>query len=421
LNDHSKSLIYFAWVIEIVGIAAGMINSAYTTFGDDLPASLLGYIPAVPMVALAAAEAGRVPLASIIYHRHKCTQMLAVLGIAALGYLAIENWTFGFERIVDLRLKNLNVASRDLSRAEAALTTLQEQRTRMASNSSQKREELRRGINQRDTAINDIAQQSRNEAEVHQRNLERIREACRIIREKCLVPRSNAEDGRYIAEQGRLNDEGALQRRERKLLQGQIDALVPADAQVVAGLDESIHSTLDQVAEARQALCSAKNANQIHRLAASWFGVNTCDVTAEQFAKARWVFATFSAVAVSLAGTIAALVYYARGRVQDAPTLAGSLIAKVARARRAYYARKRKPIVREIEGPARVVFRDGKEPPTIVEKEVVRWVDQIVLIPRSGITMPVHINSLIRRAFGADLKRTDTADANSNVMSLQKA
>jgi hypothetical protein len=190
---------------------------------------------------------------------------------------------------------------------------------------------------------------------------------------------------------------------------------------VVAGLDESIHSTLNEVAEARQALCSAKNANQIYRLAASWFGANTCDVTAEQFAKARWFFATFSAVAVSLAGTIAALVYYARGRVHDSPTLAGLLMAKVARARRAYYARKRKPIVREIEGPARVVYRDGKEPPTIVEKEVVRWVDQIVLIPRSGITTPIHINSLIRRAFGADSKRADAADANSNVMSLQKA
>jgi hypothetical protein len=52
-------LITFAWAMEIVGVTGGALNSTYTTFGDDLPASLAGYIPAVPMVALAAAELGR--------------------------------------------------------------------------------------------------------------------------------------------------------------------------------------------------------------------------------------------------------------------------------------------------------------------------------------------------------------------------
>ena len=57
--------------MEVVGITTGMVNSTYTSFGDDLPSILAGYIPAVPMVALAVAEAGRVPLASVIYHKHK--------------------------------------------------------------------------------------------------------------------------------------------------------------------------------------------------------------------------------------------------------------------------------------------------------------------------------------------------------------
>jgi hypothetical protein len=39
-----------------------------------------------------------------------------VLGILALGYLAVENWTFGFERVVDLRLKPVNAASGELAR-----------------------------------------------------------------------------------------------------------------------------------------------------------------------------------------------------------------------------------------------------------------------------------------------------------------
>jgi hypothetical protein len=49
-------------------LGLGAIN---TTFGEDLPASFAEYIPAVPMVALAVAEFGRVPLSSVIYHKHK--------------------------------------------------------------------------------------------------------------------------------------------------------------------------------------------------------------------------------------------------------------------------------------------------------------------------------------------------------------
>ncbi|HEX5865633.1 MAG TPA: hypothetical protein VF014_15505, partial [Casimicrobiaceae bacterium] len=59
----------------------------------------------------------------------------------------------------------------------------------------------------------------------------------------------------------------------------------------------------------------------------------------------------------------------------------------MARARRAYYARLRKPIKVEVAGPERVVYRDGKEQ-VVVEKEVVRFIDQIVLIPRWGIRVP---------------------------------
>jgi hypothetical protein len=105
-------LIGFAWVMEIVGVCAGVINSTYTTFGDDLPHSIWGYVPALPMVALAVAEFGRVPLASVIFHRRTVTQFTAVIGLVALGYLAVENWTFGFERIVDLRLNPVNASAR---------------------------------------------------------------------------------------------------------------------------------------------------------------------------------------------------------------------------------------------------------------------------------------------------------------------
>ena len=134
-------------------------------------------------------------------------------------------------------------------------------------------------------------------------------------------------------------------------------------------------------------------------------------------ARAR-VFATFSAIAVALAGTMAALVYYARSRVAGAPSLFIELMTKVARARRAYYARRRKPIVREVPGPERVTYRDGKEPPIVIEKIVDRLIDHIVLIPRWGIWSPTYINSLIRS--GNRNPQIDDPAIMPNVMQLKK-
>jgi hypothetical protein len=417
MNSKGAILIVFAWVMEAVGVTGGIINSTYTTFGENLPSSFVGYLPAVPMVALAVAEFGRVPLASVIFHKHKLMQGIAIVGIVALGYLAAENWTFGFERIVDLRLKSVNAAAREQSRADAELATLVEHHKQMTTTDSQKRDELRRGVDQRDSRIAELTKQLSAEAETHQKNLEGIREACRLVRDKCIVPRSQAEDARYMAEVGRLSADLALQRDESRQLQSQIDELVSRDASDVAGLDQKIATATASVEEARKALRSAADANQIYRLSANWYGVSTSNVTAEQLATARWVFSTFSAIAVALAGSIAALVYYSHSRVPGAPFLLGTLTAKVVRARRAYYARKRKPLRVEVMGPERVIYRDGKEPPTIVEKEVIRPVDQIVLIPRWGIKNPVHINALLRRGNGQNRTEYHEAEDSAEVLS----
>jgi hypothetical protein len=102
MSKNGTILIAFAWAMEIVGVSGGIINSTYTTFSPDLPNTIPGYFPAVPMVALAVAELGRVPLASVIFYKHKLMQGIAILGIFALGYLAVENWTFGFERALSI-------------------------------------------------------------------------------------------------------------------------------------------------------------------------------------------------------------------------------------------------------------------------------------------------------------------------------
>jgi hypothetical protein len=350
-------------------------------------------------------------------------QGVAIVGLVALGYLAAENWTFGFERIVDLRLKGVNAASRELSRTDAERAALVERRQQMTTTDGQKRDELRRGADQRDVSMTELRKQIRVEAEVHQKNLEAIQEACLRIKDKCLVQRSQAEDNRYAAEVNRLNSDLALQSEQKRQLQTQIDELVTRDASELTALDQKIKVATASVDDARKSLRDAEDGNQIYRLVANWYRVNTSSVTPEQLAAARWVFSTFSAVAVALAGSLAALVYYARNRVLGAPSLLGALLAKVARARRAYYARKRKPIKVQVLGPERVVYRGGKEPPTIVEKEVTRFVDQIVLIPRWGVKTPIHINALLSRPNERernDPSTGESADGMSNVKPLGK-
>jgi hypothetical protein len=423
LSKNGTILIAFAWAMEIVGVTCGLVNSTYTTFGEELPNSAWGYVPAVPMLALTVAELGRVPLASALYYKHKLIQGVAILGIVVLGYLAVENWTFGFERIVDLRLKGVNTATGESARADAELSALVERRKQMTTSNGQKRDELRRGIDQRDGSIAELTAQLTKEADVHQRNLVEIREACRLIRGECIVPRSRAEDGRYAAEVSRLSAEHATQLEDRKRLQLQIDQLVKVDASDVASLDQEIAVAARIATEARKTLRRAADGNQIYRLAASWYGVGTSDVTEEQFATARWVFSTFSAVAVALAGSIAALVYYARTRVPGAPSFLTGSMAKLLRARRAYFARKRKPLKVEMPGPVQVEYRDGREPPIVIEKPVDRFIDHIVLIPRWGIWSPTYINSLIRSAkrnLVGDPQVDDGADSTSNVTQLKK-
>jgi hypothetical protein len=156
-------------------------------------------------------------------------------------------------------------------------------------------------------------------------------------------------------------------------------------------LDKQIAEASRAVGEAKKARDERISQNQIYRLAASYFRKDPSDVQPREFELARWVFSTFSAIAVALAGSVAALVYYAHERAPGQPLF----LAKIARARRAYYARKRKPIFRDVP-VEKVIYKDGKEPPTVVEKEVVKWIDRIVLIPRWGIKNPIYANSLVR-------------------------
>jgi hypothetical protein len=138
-------LISFAWAVEVIGVAAGFVTAIVTTYPDgDLPDSVWKWLWVIPMGMIAVAELGRIPLTSLLFRRHKVVQAVALVGIVVLAGLAFENWLFGFERIVELRLRPVSEVSLVLSKAEADLKNLEEAKNSTAGDDTGRRKELRR-------------------------------------------------------------------------------------------------------------------------------------------------------------------------------------------------------------------------------------------------------------------------------------
>jgi hypothetical protein len=347
-------LITFAWTVEAIGVLAGFVTAVITTYPSGvIPPGIWPWLVALPMGMIAVAELGRIPLTSVLFSRHKVMQVVALLGILVLAGLAFENWTFGFERIVQLRLESVTQAALALSEAQATQKNLESQREDIGKDDTSRREELRRDLA---TVTADIKALN----DEHVKNLESIREACRLVTGACIVPRSKTEDARY-------EDAMAPKRDQRDRLQKELEEFVKKDRTKSQGLDKEIGEAKTKVTVASKTWLAEVNANQIYRLASFYFRVAPKDVTDQQFAAARGVFSTFSAVAISLAGTIAALVYYASEKPRSKYSPVGKMVAGV----RAYVARKRRKTYV-------LKYRDGVQ---YVDKPVPVRQPHLVLVP----------------------------------------
>src|SRR5262249_43094023 len=121
------------------------------------------------------------------------TQALAFIGVVFLAGLAFENWTFGFERIVALRLKPVSAASLAVAQADAKLNDVKSAGDNATSRDARRREEL-------DSQLKDIETQIKIENDRHSEDMLRgIPNRCRLVRERCVVPEQNKENQRHDA------------------------------------------------------------------------------------------------------------------------------------------------------------------------------------------------------------------------------
>jgi hypothetical protein len=349
-------LIIFAWTIEVFAVLAGMVTAFVTNFPSVLDGEFteskwrLLILP--PMVMVALAELGRIPLTSVLYERHKRIQIVALIGIAVLAGIAVENWFLGFERIVDQRLKPVTAAELVQSRTEDELTDKERERAEAAAVENKARDEFRK-----EREANEAAITAENKA--HQDNIEQFTKSCRLTprNDQCMKTELRKENTRY-------NDAMDPLLEERDDINKRIKERVKIDTKA---LDAEIAKLRKEVSAAKKETEEQKTQNQIYRIAAMvfWKDVNT--VSKPQYQSVRLWFCVFSAVALSLAGVTAALVYYAAEKPRSQKPPLGKMIAAI----RAYFDRKRRKtyVVR---------YRDGVQ---FIDKPVPVRQPHLVLVP----------------------------------------
>jgi len=376
LSAALPALLFFAWVLEAVGVACGIVNAAYTTFQNDFPSTLVGWLPALPLVVLASTELLRIPLAQAFQRKRRLVpRALALATLLPICRIALENWTFGIERIVNLRLAQVESRRETLRRAEDRLKVALDDRQHQADAAAGGRDALQRRIEEGRRQQEELGRQVAGADRAHADNLREIGTYCLKIGGECLRPRSLAEDARYAAEKKALDDK--LERVLAGVASAERELQAMAAHGAAAGFPE-VAEAQSGVAAARKAFAAEAGQNQIYRLAGMYHGVPPEHVGEAELAHARGFFSLFSASIVSLAGVLAALIYYWPDR--DRSPL-GEAAAKLLRGLRGLIARRRRRVVRieRVEVPVekiveKLVPEQVIEKPILIERQTVRWV-----------------------------------------------
>jgi len=94
-----------------------------------------------------------VPITSAFFSKKPIARCFAVIGLIALTYPAVENWSIGFDRIAQMRVKAVVAIENTVDRAKADRAAAESEYTETQGRSSAKRTELRTGIATRDQNI----------------------------------------------------------------------------------------------------------------------------------------------------------------------------------------------------------------------------------------------------------------------------
>lgn len=309
---------YETLVIAVVALAG--LNIALSA-GGSLPM-------AAPLALIACAEALRIPLSGWATRLRIGGRLVAFLALAAIAVGSAEGLAVAFEAFLQNRVVEIARAARDVEKAQAAV----------------------------DLAKSAIARQDAARAELAGEMRELDSQAAELAKS---MPQPPAGSNRVCTWKGQRvtcsadSAVAAAYRDAMKAYDARLQGLTGRRAALQAGVDaaraneasSASPAASDALLEAKRAFEEKAAQSPVWRLTASVFGEDSAAVTPAQFATVKKFVAASLAIAfatLSMAVSIAA-------HLQPRSEMPG----KVSRMLRAWLARRRRPIYRDVPGPYR--------------------------------------------------------------------
>src|SRR5215207_5869227 len=156
-----KKAIFFAWMIEICAVILGLVNAYMTSLDrSELPFEKKLMV-AAPFAMVAVAELSRIPLVQLFFYtRSRLIQGACLLAVFATAGLTIENFAFGIERLISLRVEDVTAARVVKDEAEENLRRKLDHHSHRIDVLASQRHEIAVQLNERDKELAQLTQDS---------------------------------------------------------------------------------------------------------------------------------------------------------------------------------------------------------------------------------------------------------------------
>ena len=337
-------ILYEAAVISVI-LAAGA-NIALGQ-GGTLAA-------AAPLIVIGLAESLRIPLAGWSTRLTLLGRTLAWLALAAIALASFDGLVLVFQIFTDNRLVHVTQAEANIDRAQRAVAAVEQTQALAAAELDRRTRE----VNDAEQQIKDVSGQAPKPASTAVTCADK-----RGRRVSCGADYANATTFQYATADydARLS----LAMTAREAAQRNLDT-----AHAKAGAIDATPAK-NQLADAKEALAQELMSSPFPRAVATIFAIPVADLSETEFQRVKRV------VVLGLAATFATLSMAASLVVHLQPK--DSKLSKLARALRAYIARRRKRLTIHRDVPGPVQFQD---------RIVVKWIFDL----RTGLPSSLTAN-----------------------------
>jgi hypothetical protein len=395
-DEHSdgRFVKYLLIVMLLIATVTQPWSIIYTAYGNDLPTTFWQSIPALALLLFIALDWTILPLGYFFATTAKPgLKIVLALLLAVVAFGAFEGYFTATERLVSMRIHNINAISLDVEHAQAEVDHQKAEREEMLSQQSSHREQVdKQRANLKDQAAQidreiATAQAGAQAEEAHYpEKIAEITKACKIVSYVCIGPQLTAAADDHKVKQADFAHELEKLHAEKAANAEQLAGLIANDDSKVGPANQAVEEAEKRAGKERQTFKEAVLGSQVYRWAGVLYGVSPDKVTAEEATRVLDIFAAAVALAYVLTQIVLSISFYGRHRPGVIETNRELLRERVNHAwelvisaRRAYWARKR-----------RGVYRDRiKEVPVTEYRD--REVTKEVFVPTAERTKVIYV------------------------------